>query len=65
MHCREMERLTFLEKRDGKEGTIAFAKQGIISYRRSVLKSRTLYRDKMIESYLCFKKYLSYQSIRS
>jgi len=59
MHCREIERLTFLEKRDGRKATIEFAQRGIASYRKAVLKTRTMYSDKMIESYVCFKRYIN------
>jgi hypothetical protein len=35
----ESDRLSFVESRDGLQGAIAFAKQGIHIYRRSVLQS--------------------------
>lgn len=55
---RETERLLFIEKRDGKDAAIAFAKQGIKTYRACVLRSRTDFRRKMIESYLSYKLYI-------
>jgi hypothetical protein len=37
--CSEKDRLSFVEKRDGKDGAIKFSKQGVMIYRRCVLQS--------------------------
>lgn len=71
----EKERLSFIEKRDGVEAAIFFAKQTIGIYRRSLLQSRKRgftkphyasipeYREKFIKSYLSFKCYLAKQTL--
>ncbi len=55
---RETERLLFIEKRNGNDAAIVFGKQGIKVYRVCVLKNRTDFRRKMIESYLSYKLYI-------
>jgi hypothetical protein len=64
---REEERLSFVEKRDGKEAAVAFAKQGLYVY-RSALKERNsggfrtgygaAYRSSLIYSCLIYRRYL-------
>ena len=56
---RETDRLLLIEKCDGKEASIEFAIRGIKVYRSCVLRNRTDFRRKMIESYLCYKRYIS------
>ncbi|MCK5642994.1 MAG: hypothetical protein KAJ19_19460 [Gammaproteobacteria bacterium] len=61
---RETKRLAFVEQRDGIKAAIAFAKQGIRGYRSSVLsKKGNMYKDKMIMSYVCFKRYVAKKEI--
>ena len=58
MYGRETDRLLLIENREGKEASIEFAVRGIKIYRTCVLRNRTDFRRKMIESYLCYKKYI-------
>lgn len=66
----EVRRIRFILKRDGMDEAIAFAKQGIISYRKGVLATRKKYGNKSshlsidpykkyaIESYLQYRDFL-------
>ena len=55
---RETDRLQFIEDRDGLKKAELFALQGIKSYRRNVLSIKGhVHKRKLIESYLCFKKF--------
>ena len=65
----EEQRLAFVQARDGVPGAVAFARQTMMIYRTSVLRSRKRgidkphfaslpeYRRGFIESYLAFKDY--------
>lgn len=54
---RETERLEFITKRDGIESAIEFARRGIKMYRCFSLKHH-IHRDKLIESCICFHKFI-------
>lgn len=66
----EEQRLAFVEQRDGVEGAVEFARQGIKIYRTCVLRSMKRgfakphhaslpeYRRGFIESYLAWKHYI-------
>ena len=70
----EESRLAFVEQRDGIAGAVAFARQGVLMYRKCVLKSLKrgywkphhasipFYRRGFIESYLAFKAYIKIHS---
>ena len=57
----EIQRIQFMEHRDGKEKAKQFALQTLRSYRRNVLngfaKKERNYRRKFIEHYLELKRY--------
>lgn len=63
----ELERLSFVEARDGKEAAISFAKQGLYVY-RAALKERnqlgfrtgygSAYRPELIFSCIVYRRYL-------
>lgn len=60
MKCnKEVERLAFMESRDGKEEAIFFAKQSVTQYIRALQTPYGKeYRVKLIESIYSFMEYL-------
>lgn len=54
----ECDRLSFIIERDGPEASILFAKQGMMSYRVTVLKCKGhVHKQGLIMRYLHFKKF--------
>lgn len=53
----EHERLAFILERDSMEAAIEFAKRGIKIYRSFSMKAH-VHRAKMIDSCICFHKFL-------
>ena len=55
----EPTRLMFIIERDGIDAAIAFARRGIKLYRSFSLKAH-IHRDKLIDSCICFHKFIKH-----
>lgn len=64
---RERDRLAFTEKRDGRDGAVAFAQQGVFVYRKALAQRNKngkrcgygqAYRQELVESCIVFRQFL-------